>query len=65
MSSNSPNADDSHKHSDMNFICGCAMEIEDDANKSCTNAFINEDELFAKHCEHKPMADVDWIVEYN
>ena len=41
------------------------MEVEDYANLSCTDAFINEDEWFSKRYQAKPMADVDWIAKYN
>ena len=65
MSCNSSNADDSHNYSDMNFIRGYVMEVEDDANMSSTDAFINEHEWFFKPYQDKPMADVDWIAKYN
>ena len=65
MSCNSSNADDSHSYSDMNFIRGYVMEVEDDANMSSTDAFINDHEWVFKPCQDKPMADVDWIAKYN
>ena len=41
------------------------MEVEDDAEMSSTDVFINEDERFFKPYQEKLMADVDWIAKHN
>ena len=65
MSSTSSNANESQNDSDINFIPGYIMEVEDEVKTSSSVAITNEDEWFIKPYEDEPIADENWMTTYN
>ena len=51
--------------SDINFIPGYIMEVEDEVNMSYSVAITDEDEWFIKPYEDEPIADENWMTIYN
>ena len=51
--------------SDINFIPGYIMEVEDEVKTSSSVAITNEDKWFIKPYEDKPIADENWMTTYN
>ena len=65
MSCTSSNANESQNDSDINFIPGYIMEVEDEVKTSSSVAITNEDEWFIKPYEDEPIADENWMTTYN
>ena len=68
MSSTSSTIDDSQDDSDINFVAGYALEVqdEDNPNRNPNMPFITEEkEDCAQPYDGEPIADENWISHYN